>query len=111
MNLMRVLKNILFLLAFFVVILILIFIIAKKDGEIANIYYDGELIESINLSDVKQRYTIDIKGHNKVLAENGQISMIDADCPDKLCIKQGAIKDAGYPIVCLPNKVIIRIEE
>ena len=108
---MKVLKNILFMVFFLLVILILVFVMMKQDGEVANVYCDGELIESINLSEVKESYTIDIKGHNTVLAENGQISMLKADCPDKLCIKQGKIKNADYPIVCLPNKVIIRIEE
>jgi hypothetical protein len=35
--------------------------------------------------------------------------MIDADCPDKLCEKQGKISKNGQSIICLPNKIVIKI--
>ena len=35
--------------------------------------------------------------------------MEDADCPDKLCIKQGKIDSNGQKIVCLPNKTVVEI--
>ena len=37
------------------------------------------------------------------------ISMSDADCPDGLCIKQGAITGDARPIVCLPNNVVVKL--
>jgi hypothetical protein len=33
-----------------------------------------------------------------------------ADCPDKLCIRQGIVSRSGERIVCLPNRVSITIE-
>ena len=36
--------------------------------------------------------------------------MIDADCPDQLCVKQKKISLKNETIVCLPNKVVIEIE-
>ena len=38
---------------------------------------------------------------------DGQVRMIEADCPDQLCIKQGAFGTDGGMIVCLPNRVVI----
>ena len=35
--------------------------------------------------------------------------MEDANCPDKLCIKQGKIDSNGQKIVCLPNKTVVEI--
>jgi hypothetical protein len=35
--------------------------------------------------------------------------MIEADCPDKLCMHQNAISLAGENIVCLPNKVVCTV--
>lgn len=108
---MKSLKNILFILAFLIVILICILVMSiKNDSMTANIYKDGKLFKTINLKNVKESYTINIEEHNTVLVENGKISMYSADCPDKLCIKQGKITDFEIPIVCLPNKIIIRIE-
>ena len=35
--------------------------------------------------------------------------MKDADCPDRLCVKQGSISKNGESIVCLPHKVIVTV--
>ncbi len=34
--------------------------------------------------------------------------MIEATCPDHLCIKQHSINEQGGTIVCLPNKIVIK---
>jgi len=34
----------------------------------------------------------------------------DADCPDRLCVKQRAISKQGETIVCLPHRLIVKIE-
>ena len=71
--------------------------------------YEGEsLIHKIDLSSVVKPYSVTVGG-NVILVEKGQISMIEADCPDGLCIKQGAITNDARPIVCLPNSVVIKL--
>lgn len=85
----------------------------KCDGNIATISVDGEVIYEIPINSVSTSYEIPIvqNGHsNVVLVENGKISMKSANCPDGLCVRQGSISSTAYPIVCLPNKVIIKIE-
>ena len=42
--------------------------------------------------------------------KDGKLTMIEATCPDHLCMKQGAIDDTGGLIVCLPNKITIEGE-
>jgi len=76
----------------------------------ACIYEDGELVHKINLNNVTKSYTIVIGG-NTVLVEKGQISMLEADCPDKVCVKQGAISEGAIPIICLPNNVLIKLTD
>jgi hypothetical protein len=46
---------------------------------------------------------------NIVLMVKGGVRMIEANCPDKLCIHQGRIERQGPLIVCLPNRVVLRI--
>ena len=41
---------------------------------------------------------------------DGQVRMIEANCPDHLCMKQ-SIDSRGGTIVCLPNKVVIEGEK
>lgn len=82
----------------------------KPEKLTAEIYENGKLLRSIDLNAVTESYTIELS-HNTVLVEHGRISMQSAECPDHLCVKQGAIKNGAYPIVCLPNKVEIRITD
>ena len=35
--------------------------------------------------------------------------MKDAECPDKLCMRQGAISRDGQTIVCLPHKLVVEV--
>lgn len=42
------------------------------------------------------------------IKENGA-AMVHADCPDKLCIKQGTISYDGQSLCCLPHKVVVKI--
>ena len=52
---------------------------------------------------------IDIGSTNQIEIKDNTVRMVQADCPDHLCVKQGKIKSEGEMIVCLPNKVTVRI--
>lgn len=85
----------------------------KIDGRTAEIYQNGTLLYTIDLNAVTESYEITVTGENGacniILVEQGQISMKDASCPDKLCVHMGKIHNASLPVTCLPNKVVIRI--
>ncbi len=80
------------------------FISKNQPADTAYIYKDGELYISCPLSENR---IIDVDGSNTVTIEDGYVYMSYADCPDKLCIKQGKISDRSASIVCLPNKVTV----
>lgn len=86
----------------------------KINNKIAKIYQDGNLIYEINLDKVEEAYTIKIDGdkehYNIVEVRKGEIGIIDASCPDKVCVNMGFVSDGLLPITCLPNKLIIEIE-
>src|SRR5665648_89347 len=48
-------------------------------------------------------------GRNVVVIKDGFVYVSEADCPDKLDVKQGKISKPGDIIVCLPNKLVIEI--
>lgn len=48
-------------------------------------------------------------GSNKIDITDGKVRVIEASCPDKLDVRQGAISKPGEIIVCLPNKMSIEI--
>lgn len=80
---------------------------------IAQINQNGKIIKTIDLSLIDEPYEFVIKdelgGSNTIRAEKNKIAVIDADCPDKICMKQGFVSDGTVPIVCLPHKLVITI--
>lgn len=79
----------------------------KADGVTAVIYSEGEIVRRVSLN---RDGVYDINGTNTVTVSEGAVYMSSADCPDKLCVKQGKIHSAGQSVVCLPNRIVISIE-
>ncbi len=92
---------------------LLLFGFAKPAGQgtVAAIYRDGELVREIDLSALEEPVTFTIDGdyHNVVVAENGRIRVESSDCPGETCVHTGWISEPGRTIVCLPNRLEIRI--
>lgn len=80
---------------------------------IAEIYQNGKLITSIPLDEVREAYRFTVTGEdghvNEIEVRPGSIGIISADCPDKLCVRQGFISDSRLPVTCLPNRLVIRL--
>ena len=90
--------------------------IAFFRGETENlrvvIEVDGEVYADYDMDEVKGIVPISTPngGENRLWVQEDLVFMDDANCPDQTCVKQGVIKDGTVPIVCLPHKVIVRIE-
>ena len=92
------------------VIILLIITFSRHKGKTAAVYIDGVKEKSFDLSE-NTEYTIETEeGYNILKIEDGTAYLIDADCPDKLCVNEGKISKTGQSIVCLPHKVVISIE-
>lgn len=86
----------------------------SASGMVANIYQDGVCIRSIDLSRVTETETYPVEsdaGVNIIQIEPGQIRILEADCPDQVCVQAGWLTDSAAPIVCLPHRLVIRLEE
>jgi len=105
----KVLKIILSL-TLVICIVISAFIFAGGDeGERISIYIDSELYKTIDLSGVKEPYEMELP-HNTLRIESDGVTVISADCPDKVCIKRGKMS-GGVPIVCAPARLYIKVED
>ena len=81
-----------------------------KKAARAEIWVDGELRESVDLT-VERTFLVESgRGWNRVAVKDGKISVLEASCPDGDCVRCGA-KNSGAPIVCLPNRLSIRFTE
>lgn len=74
------------------------------------IYTDGELYERVNIQEQKTVVIETELGRNVIEIKDGNVTMIEADCPDKICLETGTINRTNRSIVCLPNKVHIQIK-
>lgn len=82
-------------------------------GTIAVITVDGQEYKRIDLSRVTESYDIEIDtkyGHNTVHVEPRRIAVTQANCPDGICVAQGAIDRGGVPIICMPHRLVVKIE-
>ena len=84
------------------------FVFASPAGRIAEVSVNGEVLHTIDLDTVSAPYTLELTG-NTLLVEKEGISVIHADCPDKLCMNAGRLESGALPITCLPNRVVIRL--
>lgn len=48
--------------------------------------------------------------YNVVTVSGGSVSVTEASCKNQVCVKHSAISAAGESIVCLPNRLVVRIE-
>ena len=81
-----------------------------KLNKIASIYYENNLVLQIDLSKEEQEYIV--KGYNgdvKIKAGNSKIKVVSETSEKHLCSKQGYISESYETIVCLPNKIVIKI--
>lgn len=82
----------------------------RNAGDTVLVLQDGELIGSYPLREDKTEIVPwGEKEYNLLMISEGTAFMSDADCPDRLCVKQNAISRNGESIICLPHKLVIRI--
>lgn len=111
-------KNRIWIIIFSAVIVVCALIYFFTIGSFSNaqyvgIYQDNVLIEKINLdtlTDDRKITLIGEYGKNDILLSQGHIKMLSAQCPDQTCVKHEELKKGGTPIICLPNKIVIKWE-
>jgi len=86
------------------------YFINQKPAIYLEISVDGQVIWTLPLN---QDTGLTIEGmnggFNHLLIQNGSAWVDDVSCPDKVCVHQGKIQLTGQMIVCLPNRVIIKV--
>ncbi|MDF2800950.1 MAG: hypothetical protein K0S61_853 [Anaerocolumna sp.] len=85
--------------------------LTQKQGDKVIVIVDGQITKEYPLN---KDISVDIEGvnggTNHLVIEDGHADVTDASCPDKVCVHQKQIEKNGESIVCLPNKVIVKVE-
>lgn len=93
-------------------VLIWIFTLTRSEGAYAVVLINGEEKARYPLSkdaEIEIKYDED-ESFNILKIENGTAKVISASCPDLICVSHKPVKYNGETIVCLPNKLVIRID-
>ena len=81
----------------------------EKGGEVI-VTVDGRLAATIPLSVEATLPVGEGQGFSNVIeVSGGRVRVSDADCPDRLCVRQGWIRFGGESIVCLPHKLVVTV--
>lgn len=91
----------------FAIVLYAVFELTKTVGTQLEIKVNGDVVATYSLEE-DGTYQLN-GGTNTLRIHNGKAWLIDADCPDHLCVKQGKISKNGETITCLPNKLTITV--
>lgn len=79
----------------------------KGEPAYVRVVQDGNVTMLLDLS---QEQTLELRGanggSNVVRIQEGKIAVIEASCPDHVCMAMG-YRNSGAPIACLPNGLIL----
>lgn len=99
----------LILFLFFLAIILLWFPISRKKGEMVIIQVEGREVGRFPLELNREMQVEGPLGETSVVIEGGEVWVRSSPCPDGRCIRMGKKWRADDLIVCLPNRVVIRI--
>ena len=74
----------------------------------AKVYFDGQLILTINLT-IDRKYEVDgFLGPVLIEVKNKKIRVEKENSPLHLCSQTGFVNNLNTPLICLPNKIVIK---
>lgn len=77
-------------------------VLTINDEKVFSIYLPDADDQTIELQQYGVNGTVVIKDH--------KIAFKNVDCPDKLCEKQGFLHNSNDIAVCMPNKMVLKVQ-
>lgn len=92
-------------------VVILFINLNRKEGNRVMVTVDGKPYQTFDLNK-DTTFTVEDGngGYNTFVIEDKTVDMLEASCPDKICVNHKPIRYNHETIVCLPNKVVLTIE-
>ena len=82
----------------------------RETGAMVQVVQNGETVDTFPLNkNGSHRYESASGGYNLVEILDGKVAVIEASCPDQICVKHGPTDQTADPIVCLPNKLVVQV--
>ena len=85
---------------------------AGEKGSLAIVEVNGKEVMRVALGAGQARRQFTVKGvlgPSTLMVQSGRVRMVKSTCRDKICVGAGWVDSPGKSIVCLPNRVVIRV--
>ena len=84
------------------------FLPSSEPAAYAEVYLDGQLVKTVPLN-TDQTFLLEDQYSNEITVKDGAIAFTSSNCPGQDCVHSGSIHSTGRSLVCLPNRVEIRV--
>jgi len=81
-----------------------------QPGSVAVVEVDGHEVHRLDLSVNGRRAVAGPLGETMIQVNAGKVRVESSPCPHRLCVRMGWVKRSGSLIVCVPNRVLVRVE-
>ncbi len=93
-----------------VLLLSAVFFLTRREGSFAAVIQNGKETARYSLREERE---IPIRTEGTVthllVIRAGEAEILQADCPDQICVNHRAVSKVGETVVCLPRKLVIKI--
>jgi hypothetical protein len=79
-------------------------------GSVAVVAVDGQERLRLTLSQDGRREVAGPLGETIVEVRDGRARVVESPCPHRICVRTGWAARSGDMIVCVPNRVVVRVE-
>lgn len=83
--------------------------IGKTTGDRVEINVNNKMYGTYSLNKNRTIVVSENGQRNIVVIKDGAVQMKEASCKNQVCVHHSAISRVGESIICLPNKVIVKI--
>ena len=79
-------------------------------SEVIIFQYNREVLRKPLSDDGEESWVFGEPGRQNTVQRIGRrVRVVEAECPDRLCVKQGWIEKTGDQLLCIPNQLLVEI--
>lgn len=91
------------------ILVFFLYFVNGESGKYVQVEVNGNVVETVSLNDDFKK-TYDFDGEtNTLVIEDGKANMVEANCPDGICVSHKPIYRSGESIICLPHKLVVTV--
>lgn len=94
---------------FIALIVFLIVHLTKKEGNTIEVYYEDDLILTADININKEYKVEGALGEVIIEVKDKKVRVKKENSPKNICSKEGYISDSSRVLICLPNKITVKI--